>query len=308
MLLHATLLHASYCCDVAGKGTLLGILLRAGVRVRRYLSIEIDENARRVCRINYGSTYGGLLARDALRFFGDARALSIGDLKSLDCWPVDLLMGATPCNDLSGCNADPDGVHGEESSLIFDFAALYFELKANNGSHPLAMLFENVRPPRKHHQREMLGVLGLPPLDSEAAVFEAARRRRWLISNMLFEHVPSNTPNKLIQSVLNPHAVALSDKGSCIITSTLSGAGETVATAKAHSSRNRGRELVLCAPHSTEVRGLLIPEMCRALGQPFNEVDSAAGSEGGKANLLGRSLAEGQIRHALQSFIAACRQ
>ena len=244
MLLHATLLHASYCCDVAGKGTLLGILLRAGVRVRRYLSIEIDENARRVCRINYGSTYGGLLARDALRFFGDARALTINDLKSLDCWPVDLLMGATPCNDLSGGNADPDGVHGEESSLIFDFAALYFELKANNGSHPLAMLFENVRPPRKHHQREMLGVLGLPPLDSEAAVFEAARRRRWLISNMLFEHVPSNTPNKLMQSVLNPHAVALSDKGSCIITSTLSGAGETVATAKAHSSRNRGRELV----------------------------------------------------------------
>ena len=106
---------------MAGKGTLLGILLRAGVRVRRYLSIEIDENARRVCRINYGSTYGGLLARDALRFFGDARALTIGDLKSLDCWPVDLLMGATPCNDLSGCNADPDGVHGEESSLIFDF-------------------------------------------------------------------------------------------------------------------------------------------------------------------------------------------
>ena len=30
-------------------------------------------------------------------------------------------------------------------------------------------------PPRKHHQRDMLGVLGLPPLDSEAAVFEAAR-------------------------------------------------------------------------------------------------------------------------------------
>ena len=40
-------------CD--GKGSLLGMLLRAGVRVRRYLSVEIDEGARRVCHCNYGS-------------------------------------------------------------------------------------------------------------------------------------------------------------------------------------------------------------------------------------------------------------
>ena len=105
-------------CD--GKGTLLGILLRAGVRVRRYLSVEVDENARRVCRVNYTALHAGLLARDALRFFGDARALSIDDLRALDCWPVDLLMGATPCVDLSGCKTEPEGVFGDEMYIVGD--------------------------------------------------------------------------------------------------------------------------------------------------------------------------------------------
>ena len=41
-------LHVVSYCD--GKGTLLGILLRAGIRVRRYISIEQDHDAQRVCR------------------------------------------------------------------------------------------------------------------------------------------------------------------------------------------------------------------------------------------------------------------
>ena len=64
-------------CD--GKGSLLGVLLRAGVRVRRYLSVESDENARRVCYCNYGGGHA-LLAHGALRFLPDARSVTVADL------------------------------------------------------------------------------------------------------------------------------------------------------------------------------------------------------------------------------------
>lgn len=155
-------------------------------------------------------------------------------------------------------------------------------------------------------QADLLGALRLPTLASEGAVFEAARRPRWLIANMPFARVPADVPNKLLQHVLNPGAVALSDKAHCIISGLLSGAHESVATCRSHSKRNRGRELVLCAPHSTEVRGLLVPELARALGQPFWEVDCASGGEVAKAGLLGRSFAVGMIEHGLETLISAC--
>ena len=158
-------------CD--GKGTLLGILLRAGVNVRRYLSVDTDENAQRVCRSNYGGSHEHL-GRDALRFFGDARKLTVHDLKARDCWPVDLLMGGTPCNDISGCNGAAEGTHGEHSSLLYDFDALARKLsKANgkdNGGFQPCMLFENVVPNTLEAQNEVKRVFGLPVLASEGAV------------------------------------------------------------------------------------------------------------------------------------------
>ena len=293
-------------CD--GKGSLLGMLLRAGVRVRRYLSVEIDEGARRVCHCNYGSGNHELLAHDALRFFPDARTITIADLKELDCWPVDLASGGTPCNDLSACNAVANGVDGAQSNLIYDFVTLVCEeLSQNNDGRPLAMMWENVVPNSIQARKDVLALFGMPALTSEGAVFEAARRLRWFITNLRLERISDGILDKKLQGVLNPGAKALADKAGCIISGTISGvSGETLASARAHSQRHRGRELVQCAAHSMDVRGLLVSEMCRAMGQPYYEVDAAPGGESAKAGLVGRSFAEGQVRHVLQALIRAC--
>ena len=106
---------------------------------------------------------------------------------------------------------------------------------------------------------------------------------------MKFASVPADVPDKKLQEMFNPGAKALADKANCIISSTISGAADqTIASAHAHSQRNRGRELVQCATHSMEVRGLLAPEMCRAMGQPFHEVDShhLVGSRRRRASLV----------------------
>ena len=297
---HGGLTVVSYC---DGKGTLLGVLLRRGLRVRRYLSIECDENASRVCFALYGGDGHSNLAPGGLRFVVDARQLTIEKLKALDCWPVHLLMGATPCDDLSGCKAGAVGLEGPNSRLFKDFCSFLDRLRNNNGGVELCFMAENVKPVRLHDQDEMLRSIRVPPLLSEAAVFEASRRRRLFFSNMPFVHVPLETPNILLQSILNPGAIALSPKAGCIISSTMAGGNESIASAKAASQRNRGRELVLTSAHGTEVRGLLVPELAKALGQPFYEVDAAHGGSTEKCSLLGRSLAIGQISHALHTFI-----
>ena len=290
----------SYC---DGKGTLLGFLLRKGIRVRRYLSVEVNSVCNRVCRTLYGGAHDNMDV-NALRFFGDARGLSTAKLKALDCWPVHLLAAQTPCEDLSGCTLNAEGLHGSKSRLFLDFCSFASELNADNGKVDLAIFAENVVP-QPTDEGEMVRLLGIPALHSEAAVFEAARRQRLLFSNVKYTLVPAETPNILLQSVLNPGAVALASKANCIITGTIKGHNQSLATAKEHSQRNRGRTLVLCASHSTDVRGLLVQEMARALGQPDFEVDSASGGESEKMALLGRSLAAGQILHGLQTLIEA---
>ena len=299
-------------CD--GKGTLLGILLGAGVRVRRYVSVECDEHARRVCRAHYGGGGGGEhhnLAPDALRFVSDAAALSVAQLRGCDAWPVHLLAGSTPCDDISGCNerAAQLGMHAVHSRLLYDFVALFRALVADGGNDgvPVALLYENVVPATTRDRLALRSAFdGLPVLESEGAVFEAARRPRSLVTNFAFARVPEDTKNVRLQDVLNPGAVALADKAGCIIGGTLSALGETVATSRAHSHRNRGRELVLCSASGTDVRGLHVSELAKALGQPYHAVDAAGGSEQLRAGLLGRSFAVGQIRHALGTLIRAC--
>ena len=293
----------SYC---DGKGTLLGVLLRAGVYVRRYLSVERDENASRVCFSLYGGLDQPNLAPGGLRFYVEAAQLSVSKLKALDCWPVHLLMGATPCDDLSGCKAGAVGLDGPSSRLFKNYCSFLDSLRKQNGGINLCFLAENVKPTKHADQEEMLRLIKVPALQSEAAVFEAARRKRLFFSNMPFAHVPLNTPNILLQSILRPPAVALSTKAGCIISSTITGGRESIASAKAASQRNRGRELVRSSAHGTEVRGLLVDELAKALGQPPFEVDAARGGSQEKVALLGRSLAVGQIKHAVQTFIDAC--
>jgi hypothetical protein len=289
-------------CD--GKATLLGVLLRAGVRVRRYLSVECEHNANRVARALYGGGWD-LLAPGALRFFADGRQLTVAGLRRLDTWPVHLFASSTPCNDLSACNESGEGLHGPSSNLFVDMCALERDMRADNDGIPLCVLAENVVPTQKADAAEMNESLGLPALCSQAAVWEAASRLRLLWTNLRQVEVPSSVPNKLLQDVLNPGAVALSDKAGCIISGLIEGVHDSVTSHGDHSKRNRGRTLVQCSPFSTDVRGLLIIEMARALGQPDHEVDASSGSDCVRAGLLGRSVSCGQMRHALSVFIAA---
>ena len=84
-------------------------------------------------------------------------------------------------------------------------------LAAGNDGVPLALFYENVVPASTRDRHALRSAFdGLPVLESEGAIFEAARRPRSLVTNFAFARVPEDT-----QDVLNPGAVALADKAGC---------------------------------------------------------------------------------------------
>jgi hypothetical protein len=128
-----------------------------------------------VCRAHYGGADCPHLAPDALRFVADATALSVAQLRGCDAWPVHLLAGSTPCDDISGCNerASQLGMQAEHSRLLYDFAALFRTLlAAGNDGVPLALFYENVVPASTRDRHALRSAFdGLPVLVSRAGSF-----------------------------------------------------------------------------------------------------------------------------------------
>ena len=79
-----------------------------------------------------------------------------------------------------------------------------------------SLFYENVVPASTRNRHALRSAFdGLPVLESEGAIFEAARRPRSLVTNFAFARVPEDTQNIRLQDVLNPGAVALADEAGC---------------------------------------------------------------------------------------------
>ena len=293
----------------AGKGTFLGVLLRLGVPVRKYICAEINEEASKVMAVLYGSPKlwkPGLLSPGALVMAGDVRELSVKNvLKHAAGLPVTVIFMGSPCSDISKCNRRGAGINGPQSSIFFDCVNLVRSLRLSNpdGLDPV-LISENVVPANPSDLTKMTEALGLPGLVSQAAIWEAAVRERVLWTNVRQEPIAEDTTGKLLQSVLRGNAFARRDKAGCIVTGRISGSKVSIASAEDHSRRACGRHLVQCGPHSTQTRGLMVEEMLRCLGQPDWEVDNVH-SERVRSELVGRSISCAQIGHALGCFLRA---
>lgn len=98
-------------------------LNRAGIKYDKYFASEIKEHAIRVTQHNYPHTIQ----------LGDVTKLAGADLPK-----IDLLMGGSPCQDLSRGNKTRDGLEGEKSGLFYEYVRLKKEL------NPKWWLLENV--------------------------------------------------------------------------------------------------------------------------------------------------------------------
>lgn len=77
------------------------MLLNLGIIVDVYYASEIDKNALTISSAHFG---------DRITYLGDVRDITKEKIQEIA--PIDLLIGGSPCNDLSLVNPARLGLHG----------------------------------------------------------------------------------------------------------------------------------------------------------------------------------------------------
>jgi DNA (cytosine-5)-methyltransferase 3A len=156
---------------------------RAGIRVKTYYASEIDKNAIRVSHKNYP---------DIVRL-GDVR-----EIKELP-EPIDLLIGGSPCQDLSIANKGRQGLNGNRSSLFWEYVRLWKDLK------PKWFILENVASMPKADMNTISEAMGVQPILINASLVSAQSRKRLFWTNIPDVKLPDDRGIPL-KDILQPDA------------------------------------------------------------------------------------------------------
>lgn len=127
-----------------------------------YYASEIEENAISVAMKNHPEIIQ----------LGDVTLLN-GDLLP----KIDLLIGGSPCNDLSKQHNVREGLKGKYSSLFYHF------LRLKQECNPTYFLLENVKMNKKD-QDEISESLGVEPININSELVSAQRRERLYWTNI----------------------------------------------------------------------------------------------------------------------------
>ena len=141
----------------------------AEIEVNNYYASEIDKYAIKVTQNNYPKT----------KQMGDITELDYRQLPE-----IDLLMGGSPCQDLSGLKKG-DGLLGNKSKLLFDYLKLKEKLK------PKYFLLENVVPRKKEWKEEIDRLIGVKGVYINSDLFLQQNRPRIYWTNIPISTLPS---------------------------------------------------------------------------------------------------------------------
>jgi DNA (cytosine-5)-methyltransferase 3A len=155
---------------------------RAKIPVKTYFACEIDKHAIKVSETNYP---------DIVRL-GDVRTLHTLDE------PIDLLVGGSPCTDLSIAKKDRKGLEGEHSSLFWEYVRIWKLVK------PRWFILENVASMPKKDRDIITQEMGVEPVLFNASLVSAQCRKRLFWTNIAFE-LPEDR-GILLKDILQPDA------------------------------------------------------------------------------------------------------
>ena len=175
-------------------------LERAGIKVDVYYASEIDKYARQISQKNYPEIIE----------LGDVQnikhpPLAKNVLKDLE---IDLLIGGSPCQDLSIAKKDRKGLDGERSGLFWEYVRILKEVK------PKYFILENVNSMPKEAKAIITEALGVEPIMIDAALVSAQRRKRLFWTNIPNVTLPEDR-GILLKDILESGAVDR-DKSHCI--------------------------------------------------------------------------------------------
>lgn len=135
---------------------------RVKIPVERYYASEIDKYAISISQKNYPDI------------------IQIGDVKEVEnVWKkvglrpdIDLLIGGSPCQDLSIAKKNRQGLDGARSGLFWEYVRILNKIK------PKYFILENVNSMPKEAKQTITEVLGVEPIMINAALVSAQNRKR----------------------------------------------------------------------------------------------------------------------------------
>jgi len=145
---------------------------KLGIEVDNYFASEIDKYAMQVTKHNYPNT----------KHIGD-----VTQVKGSDLPKIDLCIGGSPCQDLSGLKHG-EGLDGEKSKLLYVFAELM------NAVKPKYFLLENVIPRKKEWKEQIDEIMGVEGVAINSDLFVQQNRPRIYWTNIPIAELPQR-PN-----------------------------------------------------------------------------------------------------------------
>ncbi|XP_071863421.1 DNA methyltransferase 3 isoform X2 [Bombus fervidus] len=180
-----------------GLGTGLLVLLKLGLAVDTYYASEIDPDALMVTAAHFG---------DRIVHLGNVKDITKEKIQEIA--PIDLLIGGSPCNDLSLANPARLGLYDPKGTgiLFFEYCRIKDLLKKVNNEHHLFWLYENVASMPTEYRLEINRHLGQEPDTIDSADFSPQHRLRLYWHNLPIEtHSLSTQREQDVQDILTPH-------------------------------------------------------------------------------------------------------
>ena len=138
-------------------------LERAGILVERYVAYEIEPNAIKISKKNYPQ----------IEHCGDVTTADFTQYRGFD-----LLIGGSPCQDLSVAKIGGKGLAGEKSNLFYQY------LRALKESNPKYFLLENVASMKNSERDTISELLGVQPVTVNSNLVSALERNRHYWTNI----------------------------------------------------------------------------------------------------------------------------
>lgn len=158
-------------------------LQRRNIEVKKYYASEIDKHAIAISKKNVPCRID----------IGDVRTV-----QSLDD-TIDLLVGGSPCQDLSIAKKGRKGLDGERSSLFWEYVRIKELVK------PKYFILENVASMPKADKDIISKTLGVEPILINASLVSAQSRKRLFWTNIPDVTLPEDR-GILLKDILQPDA------------------------------------------------------------------------------------------------------
>ncbi|KAK5857741.1 hypothetical protein PBY51_010965 [Eleginops maclovinus] len=259
-----------------GIATGLLVLKDLGIEVDRYVASEVCEDS---------ITVGIVRHQGRIMYVGDVRNVT---RKHIHEWgPFDLVIGGSPCNDLSIVNPARKGLFEGTGRLFFEFYRLLHEARPKEGeTRPFFWLFENVVAMGVSDKRDISRFLECNPVMIDAKEVSAAHRARYFWGNL-----PGM--NRPLSAMFNDRV----DLQDCLEHGRTAKFGKVRTITTRSNSIKQGKDQHFPVYMNEKEDILWCTEMERIFGFPVHYTDVSNMSRLARQRLLGRSWSVPVIRH-----------